>query len=269
MDYIDLHGHMTSRVTDDYEQMALTGCVAISEPAFWAGYDRYSSDVFADYFNHLTTFEPTRAAKYGIQHYCFLCINPKEADDREMSRRVLDIIPQYLDRPTVLGIGEIGLNRVTRNETDTFVDQVNLAVQFDKIIQIHTPHLEDKYKGTKVIVDRLLANSRVQPARVLIDHGEEQTMDMILSNGFWTALTLYPQTKVSIARAVDIIEMYGSDRICVSSACDWGASLPVAVPYFIMEMRRRGHPAELIKKVVYDNPRDFLAQSGKFKLASA
>ena len=28
MDYIDIHAHMISRTTDDYERMALAGCVA-------------------------------------------------------------------------------------------------------------------------------------------------------------------------------------------------------------------------------------------------
>ena len=64
MKYIDMHAHMVSRTTDDYRQMALTGCLAVTEPAFWAGYDRRSADVFADYFDHLTTFEPARAAEY-------------------------------------------------------------------------------------------------------------------------------------------------------------------------------------------------------------
>src|SRR5437667_289040 len=109
MKYIDLHAHMVSRTTDDYEQMALTGCVALTEPAFWAGFDRLSPVVFADYFNRLTSFEPTRAAKYGIQHYCWLCLNPKEGEDRELARHVLELIPQFLDRPNVLGIGEIGV----------------------------------------------------------------------------------------------------------------------------------------------------------------
>ena len=44
MQYIDPHIHMISRVTDDYHRMAQCGCVAISEPAFWAGFDRGSAD---------------------------------------------------------------------------------------------------------------------------------------------------------------------------------------------------------------------------------
>jgi predicted metal-dependent TIM-barrel fold hydrolase len=195
-----------------------------------------------------------------------MCLNPKEGEDRALARQVLDLIPRYLDKPNVLGIGEIGLNRVTRNELATFVDHVDLAVEHDQLIHIHTPHLEDKWKGTKAIVETLAADARVAPHRVMVDHAEEHTLDMILDNGFWTGLTLYPMTKVSPARAVDMIETHGPERICVASACDWGESRPLAVPDFILEMRRRGHPDSLIRRVVYENPAEFLGQCAKFQL---
>jgi hypothetical protein len=155
---------------------------------------------------------------------------------------------------------------VTRNEVATFEDHVDLAVRHDQLIHIHTPHLEDKYKGTKTIVEALAADRRVEPDRVMVDHAEEHTVGMILEGGFWTGLTLYPTTKVSPGRAVDIIERYGSERICVASACDWGPSDPVAVPRFVLEMRRRGHGEDLIRKIVFENPAAFLGQSPKFRL---
>ncbi|HWK80490.1 MAG TPA: TatD family hydrolase [Thermomicrobiales bacterium] len=266
MEYIDLHAHMISRTTDDYQKMALTGCLAVTEPAFWAGYDRRSADVFADYFDHITDFEPKRAAEYGIQHYAWLCLNPKEGEDRELTKQVLQIIPEFLDRPNVLGIGEIGLNRVTRNELATFRDHVELALEHNQLIHIHTPHLEDKYKGTKVIVETLAADGRIDPSRVMVDHAEEHTMPIILDAGFWTGVTLYPVTKTTPGRAVDMFERYGTERICVASACDWGPSEPVAIPHFVLEMRRRGHDEEEIRKIVLQNPATFLGQSPKFRL---
>ena len=108
--YIDPHIHMISRVTDDYQRMAQCGCAAVSEPAFWAGFDRGSAEGFRDYFRHLTEVEPRRAALFGIRHYSWLCINAKEAENVQLSREVIAIIPEFLDRPNVLGIGEIGLN---------------------------------------------------------------------------------------------------------------------------------------------------------------
>lgn len=265
MEYIDLHAHMISRSTDDYEQMALAGCIAVTEPAFWAGYDRRSADVFADYFNHITDFEPKRAAEYGIKHFAWLCLNPKEGEDAELTKQVLELIPEFIDRPNVLGIGEIGLNRVTVKELDSFKAHVDLAVELDQMIHIHTPHLEDKYKGTKVIVETLAKDGRIDPNRVMIDHAEEHTLPLILDAGFWTGVTLYPVTKTTPGRAVDMFERYGTDRICVASACDWGPSEPVAVPRFAQEMRRRGHSKAEVNQIVLENPKRYLGQSPKFK----
>jgi predicted metal-dependent TIM-barrel fold hydrolase len=266
MYYIEMHAHMVSRTTDDYRDMAMAGCVALSEPAFWAGWDRKSADSFEDYFRQLTDFEPRRAAQFGIKHLTWLCLNPKEGEDRTLAAEVLARIPQFLHLPNVVGIGEIGMNRVTRNEIATFNDHVRLALDHDQMILIHTPHLEDKYKGTRVTIEQLQAFSGIDPKRVLIDHAEEHTVGMILENGFYTGITLYPNTKVSVARAVDIIERYGAERITISSACDWGPSVPTAVPQLTLEMRRRGHSEQLIRKVVFDNPLEFLMRSGKFEL---
>lgn len=266
MKYIDHHAHMVSRTTDDYQHLALTGCVAVTEPAFWAGWDRSCADSVEDYFRQLTEFEPKRAALYGVQHYTWLAMNPKESDNRELSRDVLGRIPKFLDRPTVLGIGEIGLNRITRNEIATYTEQVELAIEHDQLILIHTPHLEDKLKGTRISIEVLNRYRALKPERVLIDHAEEHTIEMIRDQGFWAGLTLYPQTKISPQRAVDVVEKYGPDRICVAGACDWGPSDPIAVPRFAVEMRRRRHEAALIERVIFENPVRFLSQSPRFKV---
>ncbi|HEV8058473.1 MAG TPA: TatD family hydrolase, partial [Gemmataceae bacterium] len=252
-------------VTDDYQRMAQCGCVAISEPAFWAGFDRGSADGFRDYFRQLTEVEPKRAAQFGIRHYCWLCINAKEAENVSLSREVIALIPEFLERPGVLGIGEIGLNKNTRNEAIIFQEHVDLAVKTNELILIHTPHLEDKHKGTRMIVDMLKGDRRVRPERVCIDHVEEHTIRLALDNGFWCGMTLYPTTKCTPARSADIIEMFGTERIMVNSAGDWGVSNPLAVPEFIQEMKRRGHPDAIIRKVVYENPLSFFRTSNRWQ----
>ncbi len=264
MDYLDPHIHMVSRVTDDYETLAKMGCVAVSEPAFWPGFDRGSAAGFEDYFRQLTEFEPTRASWYGIQHYTWLCINAKEAENVRLAREVIALIPTYLDKPGVLGIGEIGLNKNSRNEATIFLEHVDLAMQTNEQILIHTPHLEDKYQGTRMILDMLSGDSRIDRARVCVDHVEEHTVRMVIEAGFWAGMTLYPVSKCTPARAVDMVEMYGPQRLLVNSAGDWGPSRPTAVPDFILAMRKRGHPESTIRQVVYDNPLQFFSQSRNF-----
>ncbi len=264
MKYIEPHAHMVSRTTDDYEKLAFAGCIAVCEPAFWAGFDRSSADGFRDYFDQLMLHEPRRAASYGIDHYCWLCINPKEAEDLALAREVIALIPERLTSPTVLGIGEIGLNKNSRNELTILEEHIALAAAHEQLILVHTPHLEDKYKGTALTLDALEAHGSIRPERVIIDHVEEHTIGMVLDRGFWAGMTLYPDSKCSIPRAVDMLDRYGIDRIWMNSACDWGVSNPMAVPRAVLEMKRRGWDAGRIRKVVLENPAAFMSQSRHF-----
>ncbi len=266
MRYIEPHAHMVSRTTDDYVAMVTAGCKAVCEPAFWAGFDRSSANGFYDYFCQLTDYEPKRSAKFGLPHYCWLCINPKEAEDLKLADEVIALIPEFLKNDTVLGIGEIGLNKNSRNEMKVLEKHVNLAAENNQLILVHTPHLEDKRKGTKLIVDMIKSDSRIDPGRVLIDHVEEHTAKYVMDAGFWGGLTLYPESKCTSARAIDILENFGSDRLWMNSACDWGVSVPLAVPYAAQEMRRRGYDDDTIDRVFYRNPVEFLSQCPNFKV---
>lgn len=267
MNYIEPHGHMVSRTTDDYERMALAGCQAICEPAFWAGFDRASAQGFYDYFRQITEYEPKRAARFGIAHYCWLCINPKESEDMQLAEEVIGLIPEFLGRPGVLGIGEIGLNKNSRNELSIFERHLQVAQDHDQLVLVHTPHLEDKLKGTKLIVDALKNFSGIRAERVIIDHVEEHTIDLVLDQGFWAGITLYPESKCTPPRAIDMLEQRRAERIWMNGACDWGISDPLAVPRTMQEMRRRGWSPEMVRRVVWDNPAAFMVQSGKFALA--
>ncbi len=256
---------MVSRTTADYESIAQAGCVALCEPAFWAGYDRSSPAGFYDYYRQLTEYEPRRAAQFGIDHYCWLCINPKEAEDPSFAREVMSIIPEFLDCPNVLGIGEIGLNKNTKNELAIFEEHLEIAQKYDLPILIHTPHLEDKLKGTKLILDAL-KNANVDRGRVVIDHVEEHTAPLVLDQGYWAGMTLYPISKCTAARAVDILETFGMEQIWMNSACDWGVSDPLAVVKCALEMKKRQHTLTTVQKVIFENPKEFLSQCPNFKV---
>lgn len=266
MRYIEPHGHMVSRTTDDYQAMVTSGCKAVCEPAFWAGFDRSGVQGFYDYFCQLTDYEPKRAAKFGLPHYSWLCINPKESEDMKLADEVLSIIPDFLARPNVLGIGEIGLNKNTRNELKILERHVDLAAKYGQLILVHTPHLEDKLKGTRLILDVLKNDRRILPEHVIIDHVEEHTVEMVLDTGMWAGMTLYPESKCTPARAIDILENYGTERIWMNSACDWGISVPLAVPRTILEMRKRGWNEARADAVAFGNPLRFMSQNPRFRI---
>ena len=99
-----------------------------------------------------------------------------------------------------------------------------------------------------------MKNAQVSPDRVVIDHVEEHTAAIALDAGFWVGMTLYPESKCTPGRAIDILENFGTERIWMNSACDWGISDPLAVIKCALEMKKRQHTAELIHKVIFENP---------------
>jgi predicted metal-dependent TIM-barrel fold hydrolase len=184
----------------------------------------------------------------------------------KLAEEVLSIIPEFMARPNVLGIGEIGLNKNTRNELKILERHVELAAKYGQMILVHTPHLEDKLKGTRLILDVLKNDSRIMPKHVIIDHVEEHTVEMVLDSGMWAGMTLYPESKCTPSRAIDILENYGAERIWMNSACDWGISVPLAVPRTALEMKKRGWAEEHTDAVVYGNPMRFMSQNPRFRI---
>ena len=114
----------------------------------------------------------------------------------------------------------------------------------------------------------LKSDQRLRPERVIIDHVEEHTVELALDAGMWAGMTLYPETKCTPARAIDILETYGHERLWLNSACDWGVSDPLAVPKTALEMKKRGHRPGVIDRVVFQNPGRFLGQNPNFKLTA-
>jgi hypothetical protein len=264
MKIFDPHIHMTSRTTDDYQAMAAAGIAALIEPAFWLGQPRTHVGSFEDYFLSLLGWEPFRASQFGIKHYCTLALNPKEANDPRVADGVLELLPRYLAKEAVVAVGEIGYDDMTPAEDKYFAAQVEIAREFELPLMVHTPH-RDKKRGT----ERSLALVREQnypEEKVLIDHNTEETLPLVLATGCWAGHSIYPQTKMDEERMVALVKRYGTSRILVNSAADWGVSDPLKVPKTVIKMREAGISEQDIETVVWNNPLEFFAQSGRIDL---
>ncbi len=264
MRVIEPHIHTMVRTTDDYYNMAVAGIVACVEPSFWSGLDRSSVSGFEDYWNHMLVVERKRAAKYGLKHYVMLSLNPKEARN-EIAHQVVDAMEKYLDHPSVVGVGEIGFDLITDQEEEIFRRQLRLGNERKMPICIHSPH-QNKRQGIERIIE-IIEEEGVDQERIIIDHNTEETIELSLKTKCWMGMTVYYVTKLSAERAVAIIGRYGTDRMIVNGSADWGYSDPLAVPKVAMLMRKSGDFSEAqIKKVVFDNPYNFLKHSPNFDL---
>lgn len=264
MKMFDHHIHMTSRTTTDYQNMADAGIVAIIEPAFWLGQPRTHVGSFEDYFLSLVGWERFRARQFGIHHFCTIGLNPKETNNPDVADGVMELLPIYLEKESCVGVGEIGFDDQTPEETRLFEAQMQLAVDFDLPVLIHTPH-RDKKAGTIRTID-LVKASGIEPGRVLIDHNNEETLAATLDSSCWAGHSIYPHTKMDEGRMAALVQQYGTERITINSAADWGVSDPLKVPKTVTAMREAGISEGDIKTVVWDNPVAFFGQSGRLDL---
>jgi predicted metal-dependent TIM-barrel fold hydrolase len=101
---------------------------------------------------------------------------------------------------------------------------------------------------------------------ILIDHNTEETLPLTLDSGCWAGHSIYPDTKMDETRMVALVKQYGTQRIVINSAADWGVSDPLKVPKTVEAMRTAGIPEVDIEKIVWSNPVSFFRQSGRLDL---
>jgi predicted metal-dependent TIM-barrel fold hydrolase len=232
MRIFDPHIHMTSRTTDDYERMHAAGVRALVEPAFWLGQPRTSVGSFTDYFDALVGWERFRAAQFGIAHHCTIALNPKEANDP----RCVEVLHRQLE----------------------------LAVEFELPAMVHTPH-RDKEGGTRRTLE-LVEESGLAPGMVVVDHLNELTVGPVETSGCWMGFSIYPDTKMDPQRMVRILQDHGPDRVLINSAADWGRSDPLLTRATGEAMLAAGFTDDDVDRVLWRNPVEFFAQSGRLML---
>lgn len=264
MRLFDPHIHMTSRTTLDYEAMAAAGIVAVVEPSFWVGQPRTHVGTFEDYFASLLGWERFRASQFGIRHFCTLSLNPKEANNPRVAAGVIELLPRYLGKDGVVAVGEVGFDDLTAEEEKFFAVQLELALRFELPALVHTPH-RDKKRGTERSL-ALIREVGFPEERALIDHNTEETLPLVLRTGCWAGHSIYPHTKMDEARMVALVRTYGSERILINSAADWGVSDPLKVPRTVAALREAGVAEAAIERIVWANPVAFFGQSGRLDL---
>ena len=263
MRIFDPHIHMTSRTTDDYQNLHAAGVRALVEPAFWLGQPRTSVDSFVDYFDGLIGWERFRSAQFGIAHHATIALNPKEANDPRCVE-VLDLLPRYLAKDGVVAVGEVGFDSMTEAEEQVFRRQLEMAVEHGLPAMVHTPH-RDKAAGTRRTLD-LVREVGIDPGMVVVDHLNEMTVAMVDESDCWLGFSIYPDTKMDPDRMVSILQQRGLDRVMVNSAADWGISNPLTTRQTGEAMLAAGFSADDVDRVLWRNPVEFFAQSGRLLL---
>ena len=163
-----------------------------------------------------------------------------------------------------MAVGEIGYDDMTDAEERFFAEQIQLAIEHKLPILIHTPH-RDKKRGTERTL-ALVKESGIDEQMVLVDHLTETPLPLVLETDCWRGHSVYPETKMSEDRMVALLKQYGTEKMVVNSAADWGRSDPLKVPKTGQAMRDAGFSERDIEQVLFLNPINFFAQSGRISV---
>src|SRR5439155_852801 len=93
-------------------------------------------------------------------------------------RRMLEVLPRYLEKDGVVAVGEIGFDDQTATEEKVFRVQIELAMRHELPLLVHLPH-RDKVKGLERTL-AIVGEMKVAPERVLIDHNTEETVPLVV-----------------------------------------------------------------------------------------
>ncbi len=213
-----------------------------------------SASTLRDLFMWLVEAEVERLRRAGLRPIIGVGVHPRNIPKTGRSD-ALAYVEEFLPEANVLG--EVGIETGSEVEKEFFVKQLEIADRLDKPVVVHTPRV-NKAPALKLAL-RLLAESRLPPERVLIDH---LTPDLVgqVPRGHYVGLTVQPG-KLSEDQVAETLKA-DEDRflwMVVNSDCGREESDPLAVMKTAHHLASLGVDVDVVAALVRDNARRFLS----------
>jgi len=256
-----LHGELIS--TPDVEGMAVAGVEAAVLLGTYVVKVGTSPQTIFDYYNHILTWYAGLLREYDIQPFFGLGIPALGISDKE-AETMYSQLKEFLKKPGVVAIGEIGLEFGTDNEVNKFKAQLEIAKELNLPVICHTPIPRAHHKPS--IVNKVLSIIReveFRPDRILIDHISEGTIETVLKAGCWAGISC-AMDKLSAKEAAKLAQTYSSEKILVNSERGWAHNGYFSVPRVALEMKMLGMKRNQIEQITFDNPVQFFGLKLEF-----
>lgn len=247
---IDAHLHADCRPVEDFARMKMAGVSAVVSCAY-DPLEMNKSNVSFEHFNRIVHREKNRVESEGIQYYCAVGVHPRAIPQDYMN--VIEKLPDYLDIPHVIAVGEIGLEKADDIEQEVFVEQLKFADENNHRVIVHTPRTGKK-KVTELII-RLL-DENINPKLVQLDHVDFSIIDIMMDKDYSLGITVQP-LKMSVEDTVSMLEKYGYEKFVLDSDISYAPSNPLSLPETKHALEKAGINDKLIDRVMYKNVEKF------------
>ena len=247
---IDAHLHADCRPVEDFKNMKIAGVNAIVSCAY-DPLEMKKSNVSFEHFDRIINREAKRVENEGIKFYCAVGVHPRAIPtDFE---KVIEKLPEYLEKKNVIAIGEIGLETADDLEQKVFVEQLKIADENNYKIIVHTPRT-NKVEITEKIVK--LLDEHINPRLVQLDHVDFSIVDSIIDKKYSLGITIQP-LKMSTEETIQMLEKYGYDKFVLDSDISYAPSNPLSLPETKHELEKMGVNKNSINKVMFENVQKF------------
>ena len=247
---IDSHVHLDTRPYEDLERMALSleGVITLAHDPL----KPYTMDVLRAHFDRLIEEEVERGKKNGLKVFPCLGIHPRMIPPDVN----YGMLREYLKKEGVVGVGEIGLEKGSKEEVEVFERQLLIAQELDLPAVVHTPR-RNKEEVTKTILEVIdsLGLKRDTKGRIVIDHCNRETVPKVYDSEMYIGLTVQPG-KLAPGEAIEIVREYGGERFLLNSDSSSAPSDILAVPRTVLKMKMEGLEEDVIKRVSHLNARE-------------
>jgi predicted metal-dependent TIM-barrel fold hydrolase len=212
-------------------------------------------DVLRAHFDKILYNEIERANKNGLKLFVCLGIHPRMIPP-DVNYNVLR---EYLKNENIVGVGEIGLEKCTKEEIEVFKEQLLIAEELNMPAVVHTPR-RNKEETTKTILEVIDSLGLKNTKNIIIEHCTKETVPMIYDTDMYMGLTVQP-SKLTPLDAVEIVKEYGGERFLLNSDSSSAPSDILGVPKTVLKMKINNINDEVIKMVSYNNAKNIFRLS--------
>jgi len=258
MQLIDPHVHMDALTKSSLELMAIAGIVAVVADGAPSEGLAISASAVTDFFERTLGYDTRRGSEVFIKVYTLLGLNmfgvpPDYA-------KVLEALPEYLNRDRVVGLGEIGLDPNSRRcpdlnqQEEVLKAEIKMAKEYNKAVLMHLPSVEKTSWVEQYF--KLIHEACLEHDKVVMTHADSSVIKMITDYGCIAAITVSPMRRITPEDGARMLQGGDLGRMLVNSdSILQHPSDPLSVPKTALEMRKLGFSDEKIRQIFFENPK--------------
>jgi predicted metal-dependent TIM-barrel fold hydrolase len=218
-----------------------------------------------EYFEWLRTKEVERIEEAEMFAGAAIGVLP-DARPRRSHPEVWAALPERLEQPGVLALGEVGAWEDSREHWELYERQLEMAGAIDKPV-ISTPPDDLKVNMTYKMMMRA-ERLDVAPSTMLMNHLDERMVETVVRDGFVAGVavgtTNMPPREAAEA-ILETVEAVGhAERIVLNSALRAGSSDVLGIPKTASALADLGMDDETIEQIAFGNAVEWLGIAERF-----